>query len=95
MKRLLLQLLAFYRYWLSPAIHTLFPSGCRYQPTCSQYASDAIAMHGAVRGCFLALRRLLRCHPFGRGGYDPVPLPRHDEPVTIGDAARTASEPLP
>jgi uncharacterized protein len=82
MKRFLLQLLALYRYWLSPAIHSLFPSGCRYQPTCSQYASEAISIHGALRGCWLALRRLLRCHPFGRGGNDPVPLPF--EPATNG-----------
>jgi len=87
MKRLLLQLLAFYRYWLSPAIHSLFPSGCRYQPTCSQYASEAIAMHGVTRGCFMALRRLLRCHPFARGGFDPVPLPRESGTVTAGAAS--------
>jgi len=74
MKRLLLRFLEFYRYWLSPALHSLFPSGCRFQPTCSQYASEAIALHGAGRGSWLALRRLLRCHPFGGSGFDPVPL---------------------
>jgi len=71
----LLKFLALYRYWLSPVIHSLFPSGCRFQPTCSEYASEAIATHGAARGVWLALRRLMRCHPLGRSGYDPVPLP--------------------
>ena len=49
------------------------PSPCRYLPSCSEYASDAIARHGALRGGWLALRRLGRCHPFGGHGYDPVP----------------------
>jgi hypothetical protein len=85
MKRILLQLLAFYRYWISPAIHALFPSGCRYHPTCSQYASEAIGMHGALRGSWMALRRLLRCHPFAKGGFDPVPLPHACD--AVGDEA--------
>jgi len=76
MKRLLLKSLEFYRYWLSPVIHSLFPSGCRFQPTCSQYASEAIATHGAGRGTWLAVKRLARCHPFGGSGFDPVPLRR-------------------
>lgn len=72
--RLLLALLSFYRRWLSPAIHSLNPgNGCRYVPTCSQYASEAIAVHGPLRGGGLALWRLLRCNPFGRGGLDLVP----------------------
>ena len=96
MKRLLLTALEFYRYWLSPAMHSLFPSGCRYQPTCSHYASEAVAMHGAMRGSWMALRRLLRCHPFGRGGYDPVPLPREtSRGASTTSATRTASDPLP
>jgi uncharacterized protein len=48
---------------------------CRYLPTCSDYAADAVATHGALRGSYLALRRLLRCHPWGGSGYDPVPPP--------------------
>jgi len=93
MKRILLAILALYRYWLSPVIHALFPSGCRYQPTCSQYASEAIAMHGALRGGIMALRRLLRCHPFGRGGYDPVPFPVERAASSAG--AASVREPLP
>jgi hypothetical protein len=73
MTRLLLATLAFYRRWLSPAIHAISPGGCRYQPTCSEYAQIAIATHGPVRGAALALYRLLRCHPFARGGLDQVP----------------------
>jgi putative membrane protein insertion efficiency factor len=52
---------------------TVLPNSCRYQPTCSHYALDALAEHGAVRGFWLAVKRVLRCHPFARGGYDPVP----------------------
>jgi putative membrane protein insertion efficiency factor len=59
------------------------PSPCRYQPTCSGYAIEALELHGARRGSWLALRRLLRCHPWGGHGWDPVPLPAHDHaPLT-------------
>ena len=51
----------------------VLPNSCRYQPTCSQYALNALTEHGAVRGVWLTLKRILRCHPFARGGYDPVP----------------------
>jgi len=60
-----------YQLVISPL---LLPS-CRYLPSCSDYAAEAIEVHGALRGCWLALRRLLRCHPWGGSGYDPVPLP--------------------
>lgn len=49
------------------------PPACRFQPSCSQYAYDAVARHGVVRGAYLAMRRLGRCHPLNLGGYDPVP----------------------
>jgi putative membrane protein insertion efficiency factor len=52
------------------------PSPCRFVPSCSTYAAEAVAEHGAARGSFLALRRLLRCHPWGGHGYDPVPPSR-------------------
>ncbi len=69
MKPLLLALIRGYRLALSP----LLPPSCRFQPTCSQYALEAIERFGPARGSWLALRRLLRCHPFHPGGYDPVP----------------------
>lgn len=69
MKRLLLFLIRFYRVAISP----LFLPHCRYYPTCSAYALEAVTRYGAWRGGWMALRRILRCHPFHRGGYDPVP----------------------
>lgn len=74
--RCLLALIGFYRRWLSPAVHTLGVGGCRYLPTCSEYAVVAIATHGPWRGMWLALKRLLRCHPFAKGGLDQVPPAR-------------------
>lgn len=59
------------------------PSPCRYVPSCSTYAREAVATHGAGRGGWLALRRLLRCHPWGGHGFDPVPDDRHRHPARI------------
>lgn len=73
MTRILLITIAFYQRWLSPALHSLGPDRCKFLPTCSEYAAGAIATHGPMRGAMLAAWRLLRCHPFARGGLDPVP----------------------
>ena len=70
MKKLLLSLIRFYQKHVSPA----FPARCRYYPTCSRYAYEAITKYGAIKGGWLALKRFLRCHPFHKGDYfDPVP----------------------
>lgn len=69
MKSVLLGLLAVYRYAISP----LLGRNCRFMPSCSEYAGEAIRRHGSVRGSWLALKRVSRCHPWHPGGYDPVP----------------------
>lgn len=58
-----------YQRFISP----LLPASCIYSPTCSQYAVEAISKHGIIKGCWLAIRRIVRCNPFHDGGYDPVP----------------------
>ncbi|MHB1184984.1 MAG: membrane protein insertion efficiency factor YidD [Desulfobulbia bacterium] len=70
-KRIFIALIRCYQLCISP----LFAPSCRFSPTCSQYAIEALALHGTVRGLYLATRRLLRCHPFHPGGYDPVDKP--------------------
>ena len=83
----LIKLLRAYQVVISPALHTLLPSslGCRFTPTCSQYAMEALRAHGAWRGLWLAVRRLVRCQPWGGHGYDPVPA---------SDRARTMNHEL-
>lgn len=68
MKIIAIMIIRGYRLFISP----LKPPTCRFVPTCSEYALQAIEKHGVIRGCFLAVRRILRCHPFHPGGYDPV-----------------------
>ncbi|MHB1793667.1 MAG: membrane protein insertion efficiency factor YidD [Acidobacteriaceae bacterium] len=77
------RLARFYQRWISPGLHALggsllpMPSGCRFQPTCSEYATIAVARYGWMRGSAMALARVARCHPWSRrgraGGFDPVP----------------------
>ncbi|HRD93128.1 MAG TPA: membrane protein insertion efficiency factor YidD [Accumulibacter sp.] len=69
MKQILLALIGSYRYALSP----MLGRRCRFFPSCSEYAAEAVAKHGAGKGTILALQRLLRCHPWNPGGFDPVP----------------------
>ncbi len=69
MKRLLLSALRFYKAQVSPVL----PPACRYSPTCSEYAIEAVERYGPGRGSVMAIRRVLACNPFARGGYDPVP----------------------
>lgn len=93
---LLVAALRIYKVALSP----LLPSACRYHPSCSVYAMGALAVHGPWRGLGLALRRLSRCHPFQRGGVDPVP-PRDGRPAdellehSFPDITRRLREPAP
>jgi uncharacterized protein len=74
-ERLVLAAHGFYRHLLSPFLHTAAGAtgACRFQPSCSEYAAIAVSEYGVLRGGWMALRRLLRCHPFHRGGFDPVP----------------------
>ncbi|HOD13419.1 MAG TPA: membrane protein insertion efficiency factor YidD [Spirochaetota bacterium] len=67
--KLIVLLIGVYRTFLSP----LLPRSCRFYPSCSVYAIDALKKHGALKGSYLAARRILRCHPFHDGGFDPVP----------------------
>ena len=73
--------LRLYKRLLSP----MLPHACRFVPTCSEYAMEAIELHGVLRGGLLAMKRLLRCHPFAKAGFDPVPrdgtLPAYDAPA--------------
>jgi uncharacterized protein len=81
-KHALLLLLRGYKWALSP----LFPPACRYVPTCSEYAMEAVERYGALRGGWMGLARVLRCHPLARGGYDPV--------VRRGAAVESMEDPL-
>ena len=72
-----LALLALYRFALSPLLHALFGPACRFEPSCSRFAAQAIRDHGLGRGAVMTIKRLGRCHPFGGYGYDPVPARAH------------------
>jgi uncharacterized protein len=68
MRALTLGVLRTYKRWISP----LLPSACRFYPTCSEYMMEAVEKHGVVRGVWMGVRRLSRCHPFREGGFDPI-----------------------
>ena len=89
---LLLHAVRFYRAWISPVL----PPSCRFEPSCSAYALEALTVHGALRGTWLTLCRLLRCGPWHPGGWDPVPprrtRNRPDEPSTADPARPSAAE---
>lgn len=68
MRELVTASLRFYKRWISPCL----PSACRYAPTCSEYMLEAVEKHGVFRGIWMGSKRLVRCHPFHEGGYDPV-----------------------
>jgi len=83
LQKLVLFLLRGYKWAISP----MFPPACRYVPTCSEYAMDAVVHHGVARGSLMTVWRLLRCHPFARGGYDPVKFTDNsDVPARCGPA---------
>ena len=86
MKGLALWLLRQYKRWISPAL----PPSCRYVPTCSEYAMEAVERYGVLRGAALGLWRLLRCHPFAHGGLDLVPLRKSE----LQRSQRTTEIPL-
>ncbi len=71
LRRIFLLPVYFYRYVVSPVL----PKACRYHPSCSVYAIEAVLLHGIFRGSWLAVRRVARCHPWAEGGFDPVPPP--------------------
>ncbi len=69
MKKILLALIGFYQKFISPGL----PNTCRFYPTCSEYSKRAVQEHGALKGAYLGIKRILRCHPLNSGGFDPVP----------------------
>lgn len=85
-QRIVSGLLRVYKGAVSPALHAVAGSAgaCRFQPTCSEYAAIAVAEHGVIRGGMMALKRVLRCHPLHRGGFDPVPGKQSSNAVPTG-----------
>ncbi|MFO7551230.1 MAG: membrane protein insertion efficiency factor YidD [Haliea sp.] len=73
MRKLLIYIISLYRYAVSPFLG----DNCRFHPSCSHYAQDAIALHGVLKGSYLTLRRIGKCHPWHEGGVDPVPPCKH------------------
>lgn len=76
MKKVLISIIQFYQKFISP----LTPPSCRFYPTCSHYGVEAIKVHGALKGSWLTIKRISKCHPFHPGGFDPVPEKKHKHP---------------
>ncbi|WP_379965229.1 membrane protein insertion efficiency factor YidD [Ectobacillus sp. sgz5001026] len=76
MKKILISIIQFYQNFISP----LTPPSCRFYPTCSHYGVEAIKVHGALKGSWLTIKRISKCHPFHPGGFDPVPEKKHKHP---------------
>jgi len=74
MQKILLSVIKFYKYFISPVLG----SHCRYEPSCSEYTHQAITAYGIFKGSWMGLKRILRCHPWHEGGYDPIPDEQHD-----------------
>ncbi|MGM7690811.1 membrane protein insertion efficiency factor YidD [Staphylococcus felis] len=75
MKTVLIGLIRIYQRFISP----LTPPSCRFYPTCSNYTLEAIRVHGAIKGTWLGIKRILKCHPFHKGGFDPVPIKKENK----------------
>jgi len=73
MKKILICLINIYKKYFALGLTYLFGKGCRFQPSCSQYAREALEKYGVVKGGLLSVKRILRCHPFGNSGFDPIP----------------------
>ena len=87
MRAVLIALVKFYRLMLSPWLG----SGCRFEPTCSAYALQALQQHGAAQGSYLTIKRLGRCHPWCAGGHDPVPSPPLFSSLTLSNPGKKTS----
>jgi putative membrane protein insertion efficiency factor len=73
MKHILISILRFYKIAISPIFENLFGKGCRFTPTCSTYTIEALSKYGSVKGTVLGFKRVIRCHPWGGTGWDPIP----------------------
>lgn len=96
LQHVLTGIIRLYRWLVSPVLTQLFnPNGlCRFNPSCSEYALQAIQVHGALRGSWLACQRLLRCNPWGSFGFDPVP-PKHENGCGCGEHPHFSKMPTP